>query len=264
MNIVPFPVAAAVEANVPASEIRVAAIETALMAYAARLEAGSLPILNANEQHQQAMRGLQHVSALDPDRGARFVSIHRKVNFADARLPAFPGNAHASLDTAIEDAFYWANKGHDVYWAMGAQARAGERKERAPYPRAERLATNTLVCRCLYSDIDVKAGTYASTREAAGALIAFVRALGFCPTMIVGSGTGGFHVYWRFERAMTPAEFGRRAEALVKAAQAHGLKIDQGCTVDVCRLLRVSGTWNFKGGPSVEGKPVTLIYGGDA
>ena len=82
------------------------------------------------------------------------------------------------------------------------------------------------------------------------------------PTMIVGSGTGGFHVYWRLRELVTPAQFEPMAAALVKAAQSHGLKFDAQCTSDVCRLLRVPGTWNFKEGGGANAKPVTTIYGG--
>jgi hypothetical protein len=107
----------------PRAEAQLTAVKAALIAYAEAREAGPIPTLSLNERRRQAMRGLEHVSALDAERGAAFISIHHRVEFADGRLPTFPGNAHQNLDTALKDAFYWANSGHDVYWGMGGQAR---------------------------------------------------------------------------------------------------------------------------------------------
>jgi len=93
------------------------------------------------------------------------------VTFADGRPPAFPGSAHLNLNTALEDAFSWASRGHDVYWAMGGQAKTGDHYNGRPYPSAIRQRRNTVACRCLYVDIDVKPDepetAYPSTREAA-------------------------------------------------------------------------------------------------
>jgi hypothetical protein len=70
------------------------------------------------------------------------------------------------------------------------------------------------------------------------------------------------HVYWRLGKLITPKEFAPAADTLKKAALAHGLKIDPQCTSNVCCLLRVPGTWNFKyATDDVPAKPVTLIYG---
>jgi hypothetical protein len=243
-----------------------ASVEAALISYAEAREVGPILLLTPMERRRQALWGLQHVSALGPDRGASFISIHHKMTFTDGRAPVFPGNAHRNFNTALEDAFFWANKGHDVYWAMGAQAKPGEHYPGKPYPTAIRGEENVVACKNLYMDIDVKPDgpgkAYVSTREAAEALIGFLLTLAFAPTMIVGSGTGGFHVYWRLGELITPAQFKPMATALVRAALARGLKFDAQCTSDVSRLLRVPGTRNFKGEPSAEGKPVTIIYGG--
>jgi hypothetical protein len=113
---------------------------------------------------------------------------------------------------------------------------------------------------------------YRSTREAAEALLGFIRACALPPpTMIVGSGTGGLHVYWRLARTIAPAGFDRLAAALTSAGEEHGLKFDSQVTSNKCALLRVPGTWNFKfrdeqGRPLPEGvepsgKDVTIIYG---
>jgi hypothetical protein len=133
----------------------IAAIEAALMDYVAVREAGPMPWF-ANERRPQAMWGLQHVAALDPARGASVISIHHKVWNEQKKDFVFPGSAHDRIDTAVNDAFYWANKGYDVYWSMGGQAKAGEHYPNRPYPSALRRGHNVALLRCLYIDIDVK------------------------------------------------------------------------------------------------------------
>lgn len=240
--------------------------EAPLLQYASLRDAATLPYLSAPEQRRQGLAGIRHAMALDPARRAPFISIHYRLFQPDRPDPIFPGHAHTSLDSAVKSALYWANKGHCVYWSMGAQKTAGEHKPGMPYPRANRLGPNIALLRCLYVDIDVKPDkpkdAYASTHEAALALVDFVQALGLVPTMIVGSGTGGLHVYWQLERALTPDEFAPAAEALRGAGTKYGLRFDKQCTSDRTRLLRVPGTWNFKGAEieGVEAKPVTLVY----
>jgi hypothetical protein len=248
-----------------------ARIEAALIAYAEAYEAGPIPILTLAERRQQALAGLEHVAALDPERGACFISIHHKTWSDKENDCIFPGSAHENFDTALRDAFYWANKkadGRDVYWAMGGQKEPGEHYNGREHPSARRWRNNTAACRCLYMDIDVKPDepkkAYPTTRAAAEALIGFIGATGLQPTMVIGSGTGGFHVYWRLGRTVTPTEFKSMAETLVKTAQSHGLKFDAQCTNDVCRLLRVPGTWNFKHGGGTDARPVTIVYEGDS
>jgi hypothetical protein len=84
------------------------AFEAPLMVYAELRDANAIPLIDASEQRRQAMSGLRHAMALDPERGAPFVSIHRKVTFTDGRPPAFSGYAHSRLEDALKDAFYWA------------------------------------------------------------------------------------------------------------------------------------------------------------
>ncbi len=258
-----------------------AAIEGALLAYIAVREAGPMPPLRVNERHQQALAGLRHAMALDPDH-APIISIHHRVWSELKKKFIYPGNAHTGFDEALKDAFYWANRGFDAYWSMAAQAKPGEHYPGLPYPRANRRKLNAVAVHCLYMDVDVKPDNpnkgHASTREAAETLLGFIQTTGLTPSMVVGSGTGGLHVYWRLKHAISVKEFTLAATKLTAAAQVYGLKFDAQCTMDFVRVLRVPGTWNFKakdeqgnplldtdGGPVAEGqmvtgKPVTLVY----
>ena len=92
----------------------------------------------------------------------------------------------------------------------------------------------------------------------------FLESLELRPTMIVHSG-GGYHVYWLFERPwiFKSGEDNSLAQAISAGFQRYvrnegqelGWKIDT--TSDLCRLLRLPGTFNHKGGGKV---PVRVIH----
>jgi hypothetical protein len=151
---------------------------------------------------------------------------------------------------------------------MGSQIATKKLDEKPRrYPRALREGRNTLYYRALYMDLDVKPGdakAYSSREELNDAFTAFLGQIGMpYPTVIVESGTGGIHVYWTFgENDGTPIVIHRDdwqplAQALVDAAKSAGLKCDNQCTTDICRLLRIPGTLNYKTNPP---SPVNLIH----
>ena len=169
------------------------------------------------------------------------------VSFTDGRLPIFPGNAHQKIRTAIEDASYWAQRGNDVYLAQGMFRNAGVHRVGMPYPSALRQAPNLVACKNLYMDLDVKEGAYKTTNAAGIAFKDFLLAAKLpMATIIVASGTGGFHVYWTLSTEFEPREFRRMAAQLVAAgSECMGCCPDEQCTNDAVRLLRIPGTWNF-------------------
>ena len=202
--------------------------------------------------------GISFLRQVAVEDGISWINIHHRIALPDGGI-AIPGNAHLRIRTAIEDAKYWANRGHCVYLGLGMYRNAGP--DRRPYPKAIRQIQNLVACKSLYMDVDVKEGGYVSTNEALQALKGFHAATGLpMPTIIVGSGNGGMHVYWTLSTEFDPQEFKRMASQLVAAGIQHGLKFDQLCTNDSVHLMRIPGTWNFKGGPDVEAKPVTLMH----
>ena len=201
---------------------------------------------------------LRQAAVADKD---TWFSIHHRVTYADGRLPIFPGNAHQKIRSAIEDASYWAQRGNDVYLAQGMFRNPGVHRVGMPYPSALRQEPNLVACKNLYMDLDVKEGAYKSTDEALAAFRDFLIACHLpMATIIVGSGSGGLHVYWTLNVEFEPREFRRMASQLVAAGTQHGLMFDKQCTSDAIRLLRIPGTWNFKGGQEAIAKPVTLMY----
>lgn len=147
----------------------------------------------------------------------------------------------------------------DFYVCMSLQKEREERASKAgkKYYTAVRGSTYATAIRSFYVDIDVKEGAYPDTATAAREFGAFVKAAALPrPTVVVGSGSGGFHAHWCLERAVTPEEWTPVAQALAQAALQHGLLFDSQCTVDVARILRVPGTSNWKSGTA---RPVTLL-----
>ena len=199
---------------------------------------------------------LQHLERVIARSKDTWFSIHRKIFPSNGGPAIYPGSAHQSMRTAVLDVMYWMNRGFDVYLANGGYTNTLGPSPPMPYPKALRKAYNLACCKCLYMDIDVKPGAFASTSEAATAMDAFIRATKIpSPTVIVESGSGGFHCYWTLAELITPAEHRELSGRLVAAATANGIHFDEQCTNDPTRLLRVAGTWNFKSGTAM---PVVL------
>jgi hypothetical protein len=194
---------------------------------------------------------------------ATWITIHHRTFIEGRPDPIFPGNAHQTIHRAQKDALYWALKGHCVYLSQGMYRNAGQ--PGYPYPRADRTYPNLVACKNLYMDVDVKQGGYASTAEVAAAVKGFiVWAKLPWPTVIVGSGSGGWHVYWTLNVACDRAEHANMAGKLIAAGVEYGLLFDRQCTRDATRLLRIAGTWNFKhADDNTPATDVTLEYCGN-
>lgn len=204
-----------------------------------------------------------------------WITIHHRVWSDQKNEYIFPGNAHQTIAAAMKDAEYWTRKGNCVYISMGMYRNSGvavypDGKPR-PHPAADRTYQNLIACRNLYLDVDVKEdGGYLIADEMKLAVQRFLIGAKLPPpTVIVGSGNGGWHIYWTLDTPVDRAEHKTLAGRLVSAAVEHGLIFDRQCTVDATRLLRPPGTWNFKYAtavgvtPVVEATPVTLEYCGD-
>jgi hypothetical protein len=166
----------------------------------------------------------------------------------------------------MNDAQYWANKASCVYISMGMYRNAGP--VTGIYPKADRTYPNLVGCKNLYIDVDVKEDAYHSHDEMKAAVLGFLKWFGLWPTVIVGSGSGGWHLYWTLNDMIEEREFKNLAGRLINAGTEYGLLFDKQCTRDATRLLRVAGTWNFKHAtpegvtPVIDATPVTLEYCG--
>lgn len=83
---------------------------------------------------------------------------------------------------------------------------------------------------------------YKDGREARTAVAEFIRATELQPTHIVLTGSGGIHLYYRFESPIPLDQWDAFAEAFAAVAAHHGFKIDAQCTRDRARIMRVPGS----------------------
>ena len=208
---------------------------------------------------QATLRFLRMVAPEDPD---TWFNIHRRMYLGDRPDPIFPGNAHKKLRTAMDDVNYWAQKGSCVYISQGMYRNSGMLTT-FKYPKADRTYQNLVACKNLYMDVDVKAdggyATHEEMKQAVGEFLVWAKLP--WPTVFVGSGSGGWHIYWTMNVAFDRAEFNNMAARLIAAGMEFGLKFDRQCTSDATRLLRVAGTWNFKyADENTPATPVTLDY----
>jgi len=140
----------------------------------------------------------------------------------------------------------------DTYFAPAAYKVAKVMDDTHGYMKAQRRQDNVRSMRSLFLDVDFK--DYSSPDAAAVSLDAFLKA-GHIehPTIIVKTG-GGYHIYWTFDKELSPAEWGPLSVALASMVASSNLKADLQVTVDSARLLRLPGTLNYKYDPPRECK----------
>ncbi len=198
----------------------------------------------------QARKYLARVVPFD---GTSHIGIHYTSQKPGYAKPVWYGKPALNLDQAITQ-LEWISKQPetlDIYVSMASQRETDTRTSAAghKFKVARREASNAVMLRSLFLDIDVKDKGYATPQEAVTALGKLIADTGLPkPTAVVASGSGGLHVYWVLVDALTPAEWQPLANALAAAATKSGLKFDSQCTVDSVRILRIPGTFNFKNG----------------
>ena len=117
-----------------------------------------------------------------------------------------------------------------------------------------RTAANAIGSTCIWLDIEgsTEKGGYDGAREVLAAISRFVKATELVPNFMVLTGSGGAHLYWCFDRMLTPDEWRPRADAVVELCKEHGLKIDAPCTTDIARIMRAPGSVHQKTGKPVQ------------
>ena len=192
-----------------------------------------------------------------------YMNIHFPLTMLNQQgKPAWAGRACTSLKEMVDEvrnAERWMKSKGDMYACLSSQRMsqpvqvAGGRT----INKAVRGQRSAVHLRSLFLDIDVKVGAYDTQKDALKALAQFVIDAQLPrPTMVVSSGTGGLHVYWCLDVALTVAEWQPLANALAEATQRHDLKTDTQCTTDAARILRIPGTFNYKTNPP---SPVSIV-----
>lgn len=139
---------------------------------------------------------------------------------------------------------------HDVWICLATQRVAmTDTRTRDGFPKAIRQIPNLVGLKSIWLDIDVKPDAYPDQVAAGVALFNFIEAAKLpMPTMIVKSGSGGFHVYWCTAEQMTVDAWKVLALALRDAALDKGLMIDPQVTANAAGVLRVPTSVNWKSG----------------
>jgi hypothetical protein len=133
----------------------------------------------------------------------------------------------------------------DVYFCLSRQGEVLVKNGKVTAFRRKEKATGI---KCIVLDVDVKPPPkgYPNVIEALQAIAAFVASAKLpLPTALVLSG-GGIHVYWISDRVLSPEEWQSYAGGLRLLADAHNLRYDHTVTIDIARVLRIPGTFNYK------------------
>lgn len=142
----------------------------------------------------------------------------------------------------------WAIQQHyikDLWFVLSLQRDVSQTSKGKP--KGKRSTAGAVAVKAIWLDVDVgKEGAYSTVNEALAAVIKFRETSGLPPfSAVVGSG-GGIHVYWISNVALPTKDWRPYAEGLKALAAKDGLKCDLGVTTDICRMLRVPGTFNHK------------------
>jgi len=165
----------------------------------------------------------------------------------DKATRAFDLRQQGALARAVEYAMRRA-AASDVYAAIGLQAEAPQRGSRGK-------EDGVIALPGLWADIDIRGPAHKSSElpKTEAEALSLIEATGLKPSIVVRSGFG-LQAYWLFrepflietedERQMLKSLSRRFQQMLRLSARLRGWTIDP--TADLCRVLRVPGTFNHK------------------
>jgi hypothetical protein len=175
------------------------------------------------------------------------------------------GRAFSDKQAALNFANAMVGRSVDLFFGMSLQSETKPPKKnkrgRIVLP-AEKQAALAVLLKAWWLDIDLKDGYFASTEQALKEVAAWMQAAGIPPpSLIVFTGSGGFHLYWILDEAVPRAVWEPLAWALRAAASMHfkprpnpkggrDLTLDFGLTTDAGRILRVPGSFNHNSTPA--------------
>lgn len=156
---------------------------------------------------------------------------------------------------AGKHAFYGL-AGYQEYWHDDP---FGRRYADGSIKQVFRTQQNAAAIKAFWLDIDAGPNKpYATQKEAANALLAFIKATNLPAPTLVSSGYG-LHVYWRLNKALPTALWNKLAFFLERLTQHFQLHVDSSRTTDCASILRPVGTSNWKNGVV---QPVRQLYDG--
>ncbi len=202
-----------------------------------------------------AMNTEQFLRLITPSQGLKILA--EQISAPGRDKPGWRYTTYQSIEQMAEAALQLDAKGGTIYHACNGY---GDWHPHPKKPGKQQIRDqgNVVACRSLYDDIDVgKPGCYATRKEAAAALKAFIKISRLPVPCVIASG-GGLHLYWPFDRDVAPQDWQRMAEKKRLITKHFGLKIDTACDTDLARVLRPVGTtWRKK-----EDRTVTCVAEG--
>jgi hypothetical protein len=148
---------------------------------------------------------------------------------------------YPTISHLIEASQNFDAEGYDVYFGLGTVEKDGSRK-----------AENIKEFKSFFLDLDCgETKDYADQSEALNALREFCKVLKLPNPLKINSGRG-VHVYWKLTEAVGKENWLPVATRLKTMCVQHKLLADVSVTADVCRVLRVPTTHNYKTDPPTE------------
>ena len=121
----------------------------------------------------------------------------------------------------------------------------------AAFSGTSRKAKDCTGAAALWLDIDIGAHhakpDYTDPKQFVADYKSFMQGTGLPTPWIISTGHG-VHLYWPLGRTVTPDKWSRFMARLFTACDKYGLRYDHAAT-DISRILRVPGTYNYKGQP---------------
>lgn len=208
------------------------------------------PVANASGIDAQAAAEFMRAVVPEPGVG-HYLSIHTLFQFehGGAKRQAMPGKGFTSANDAADHLAYWLRRQpQEMFFCLSTQGVVKPPAAGKPPPRQpaiDRKIENAVAIRCLFADLDVKPGAYASQSEAMAAMIALVKAGSVpVPSAWVNSGHG-IHVYWLLEEPTAFKPWQPLAEGFGNFLMQQGIHMDR-FAADMARVLRAPGTLNCK------------------
>jgi hypothetical protein len=174
----------------------------------------------------------------------------------DAATGQWRHRAHDDVDEMAATLLAVSRRGEPAYMALASYEHAKYQGPDGKWRR--RTKDNAQFARCAWLDIDCgPAKPYATKKDGAAALVAFVKGADLPqPTYVVDSGNG-LHVYWVFDRDVPKLIWERAAGRLHALCRADLFNADSHLTGNIAAVLRPIGTLNSK---DLENpKPVRLL-----
>jgi hypothetical protein len=222
-------------------------------------------MLLTSDPYADARMFLSRVLPWPPLGTDAWVNIHWTHQKPGYNNPAFRGAPCKDVTQCVNAITKNVNKpgNKDFYVCLSTQRETTVMQHaNGQFPVALRNIDNAVQLRSLWIDLDVEAGNksgkcYQNAAEALQALAVFIKHSGMPrPNVVVESGSGGYHLYWTLNGALTYDQWRPMAVALAEATRRHQLNCDAGCTVDGARVLRIPGTLNRKHNPP---RPVRMV-----